>query len=179
MKSRYTGKQIAEYGLLIALAMVLSYVEFLVPFSFAVPGVKLGLANIVVVYALYRLGSKEALVISLIRVLLITFMFGNAFALAYSLSGAILSFVLMLLFIKSKRFSPVGIGIVGGVSHNIGQILCAMVLLETKQIIGYLPVLLVSGTLAGIVIGVIAGSIIERVRPGKKAADPSDDKTKG
>jgi len=162
-----TGKQISEYGLLIALAMVLSYVEFLIPFSVAVPGVKLGLANIVVVFALYKLGKVEAFVISILRVLLMTFMFGNAFALIYSLSGAILSFAVMLLLLKTGRFSPVGVGIGGGVSHNIGQILCAMALLETKQIIYYLPVLFISGTIAGIAIGVISGILIERIKQKK------------
>lgn len=173
MKNRFSGRQIAEYGLLIALAMVFSYVEFLIPFSVAIPGVKLGLANVVVVFALYRLGKMEALVISIIRVLLISFMFGNAFALAYSLSGAVLSFALMLLCLRTKWFSPVGVAIVGGVSHNIGQILCAMVLLETKQIISYLPVLLLSGTIAGVAIGIIAGKIINRVRPNTAANDSS------
>lgn len=168
MKKRMTGKQIAEYGLMVALAMVLSYVEYLIPFSFAVPGVKLGLANIVVVFALYRLGMTEALFISVIRVLLMTFMFGNAFALFYSLSGAVLSFAVMLLLLKTKRFSSIGVGIGGGVAHNIGQILCAMVLMGTKQIIYYLPVLFVSGTLAGIVIGVIAGVLTRRIRGNKQ-----------
>lgn len=167
MKKHMTGTQIAEYGLLIALAMVLSYVEFLIPFSFAVPGVKLGLANIVVVFALYRLGKTEAFAISILRVLLMTLMFGNAFALAYSLSGAILSFGVMLLLLKIGRFSPVGVGIGGGVFHNIGQILCAMVLFETEQIIYYLPVLFISGTLAGIAIGVISGVLIERIKQKK------------
>lgn len=173
MKKKMTGKQIAEYGLLIALAMVLSYVEFLIPFSVAVPGVKLGLANIVVVFALYRLGKTEAFVISMLRVLLMTFMFGNAFALFYSLSGAILSFAVMLLLLKINRFSHIGVGIGGGVAHNIGQILCAMVLLGTKQIAYYLPVLLISGTLAGIAIGVIAGILINRVKPGGAAKKSS------
>ena len=168
MKKRMAGKQIAEYGLMVALAMVLSYVEYLIPFSFAVPGVKLGLANIVVVFALYRLGMTEALFISVIRVLLMTFMFGNAFALFYSLSGAVLSFAVMLLLLKTKRFSSIGVGIGGGVAHNIGQILCAMVLMGTKQIIYYLPVLFVSGTLAGIVIGVIAGVLTRRIRGNKQ-----------
>ena len=167
MKKHLTGRQIAEYGLLIALAMVLSYVEFLIPFSVAVPGVKLGLANIVVVFALYRLGKTEAFVISVLRVLLMTFMFGNAFALMYSLSGAVLSFAVMLLLLKIGRFSPVGVGIGGGVSHNVGQILCAMVLLETKQIIYYLPVLFISGTIAGVAIGVISGVLIDRIKQKK------------
>jgi len=165
MKMKLTASQIAEYGLLIALAMVLSYVEYMIPFSVAVPGVKLGLANIVVVFALYRLGIIQAIIISLIRVLLMTFMFGNAFALMYSLSGALLSLIIMLLLKKAGRFSPIGVGVGGGVSHNIGQILCAIVVLGTKRLIYYLPVLLVSGTIAGIVIGIVAGVMIKRVNP--------------
>lgn len=167
MKKRLSGKQIAEYGLLIALAMVLSYVEFLIPISVAVPGVKLGLANIVVVFAFYRLGKVEALVISLLRVLLTSFMFGNAFALLYSLSGAALSYVVMLLLLKSGRFSTVGVGIGGGVFHNIGQLLCAAVLLGTSRLVYYLPVLLVSGTVAGVAIGLVAGILIRRVMPNR------------
>lgn len=170
MKNKLTGKQIAEYGLMIALAMVLSYVEFLIPFSVGIPGVKLGLANIVVIFALYRLGIPQAFVISLLRVFLMTFMFGNAFALMYSLSGAILSLLVMVILLKTKRFSPVGVGAAGGVSHNIGQILCAMVLLETNRLIYYLPVLFVSGTIAGVLIGIISGMLITRIdsKKGKK-----------
>ena len=163
MKKQLTGKQIAEYGLMIALAMVLSYVEFLIPFSVGIPGVKLGLANIVVIFALYRLGIPQAFVISLLRVFLMTFMFGNAFALMYSLSGAILSLFVMVLLLKTKRFSPVGVGAAGGVAHNIGQILCAMVLLETNRLVYYLPVLFVSGTIAGVLIGIISGMLITRI----------------
>ncbi len=167
MKKAMTGKQITEYGLLLALAMVLSYVETLVPLSFAVPGVKLGLANIVVLFALYRLGISQAFIISLLRVLLVSFMFGNAFALAYSLAGAILSFVVLLLLFKIGRFSRIGVGIGCGVFHTVGQILCAMVLLETRQIVYYLPVFLISGTLAGIAIGVISGILIKRFKQEK------------
>lgn len=158
---------IAEYGLLIALAMVLSYVEYLIPFSSAVPGVKLGLANIVVIFALYRLGAGPAAVISFVRILLMTFLFGNAFALLYSASGAALSLLVMLLFKGTGKFSPVGVGAAGGASHNIGQILCAIAVLETKKLAYYLPVLLVSGTLAGIAVGIAGGILIVRIDPGK------------
>ena len=174
MKKHLSGRQIAEYGLMIALAMVLSYVEFLIPFSVAIPGVKLGLANLVVMFALYRLGIPQAFVISLLRVLLMTFMFGNAFALIYSLSGAVLSLAIMLILYKTGKFSPVGVGVAGGVSHNIGQILCAMVLLETNRLIYYLPVLFVSGAIAGAVIGIIGGNIIKRLDPKKKNTDKKD-----
>ena len=164
-KKKLTTRQVAEYGLLVALAMVLSYVEYLIPFSSAVPGVKLGLANIVVIFALYRLGPGPAAVISFVRVLLMTFMFGNAFALLYSMSGAVLSLTVMLLLKKTGKFSAVGVGAAGGVTHNIGQILCAMVVLETEKLAYYLPVLLVSGTLAGIGIGIVGGILIKRIDP--------------
>ena len=165
MKNSLSGGKTAEYGLLLALALVLSYVESFIPLSFAVPGVKLGLANIVVLFALYRTGAVPALILSLLRVLLVSFMFGNAFALVYSLSGAILSWGLMSLLKKSGRFSPVGIGIAGGVAHNIGQLLCAMTVLETGRLAYYLPVLLVSGTVAGTLIGLAAGMTIKRLPP--------------
>lgn len=168
MKKALTEKQIAEYGLMIALAIILSYVEFLIPFSVAVPGVKLGLANIVVIFALYRLGIHQAFIISILRVLLISFMFGNAFSLMYSLSGALLSLCIMIALKKTKYFSPLGVGAAGGVAHNFGQILCAMVLLETKEFIYYMPVLLISGTVTGLIIGSIGGAIIKRLNASSK-----------
>ena len=166
-KETLSTRDIAEYGLLVALAMVLSYIEYLIPFSSAVPGVKLGLANIVVIFVLYRLGPGPAAVISLVRVLLMTFLFGNAFALMYSVCGAVLSLAVMLLLKKAGKFSPVGVGAAGGVCHNIGQILCAMVVLETEKLAYYLPVLLVSGTLAGIGTGIVGGILIKRIDPKK------------
>lgn len=164
-KKKRSAAGLAEYGLLTALAMVLSYVEYLIPFSSAVPGVKLGLANIVVIFALYRLGPGPAALISFVRVLLMSFLFGNAFALMYSMSGAVLSLLVMLLLKKTGKFGPVGVGAAGGVSHNIGQLLCAMLVLETEKLAYYLPVLLVSGTLAGIGIGVVGGILIQRIDP--------------
>jgi len=167
MKDKFTAREIAEYGLILALAMILSYVESLFPAFVAIPGVKLGLANIVVLFALYRLGPVRAGIVSGLRVLLVTFMFGNAFALIYSLSGAVLSLLVMLLLKKTGRFSPMGVGVGGGVAHNIGQILCAMVLLGTERLAYYLPVLLVSGAIAGTVIGLTAGMMIKRIEIGK------------
>ena len=159
------ASRIAQYALLIALALILSYVESLIPLSFAVPGIKLGLPNIVIVFALYRLGAKDAWIISILRVLMVSAMFGNAFSLAYSLSGAVISLAVMMLLMKTKKFSCIGVSIAGGVCHNLGQILCAMVVLGTKQIIYYLPVLLIFGTAAGIVIGIVAGVLTNRIDP--------------
>ncbi len=156
--------RVARYALLIALALVLSYVELLVPLSVAVPGVKLGLPNLVIVFALYRLGARDAWIISLVRVVLVSVMFSNAFAMMYSICGTVLSLTLMSLLIKTGRFSTVGVSVAGGVAHNIGQILCAMLLLSTSRIAYYLPVLLVSGTLAGVLIGIASGLLVERVK---------------
>lgn len=156
-------KRIALTGLLVALAMILSYVETLIPVFVAVPGMKLGLTNLVVLIAFLLLDWKYALFINAVRILLVAFTFGNAFALMYSAAGGALSFLIMLLLFKLKKFSPVGISVAGGVGHNIGQILVAMWVLETGQLIYYLPILLVSGTIAGAVVGLIGGEVGKRL----------------
>jgi len=141
------ASRVAQYGLLTALALVLSWVESLLP-PLGVPGVKLGLPNLAIVFALYRLGFREACVISLARVVLVTLLFGNGAALAYSIAGAALSLSLMGLLKKTGKFSSVGVSVAGGVAHNAGQILVAMALLETSRLAWYLPVLWISGTVA-------------------------------
>ena len=156
------ASKIAQYGLLTALALVLSYLESLIP-PLWVPGVKLGLPNLAVVFALYHLGWKDACAISLARVVLVTLLFGNGAALAYSIAGAALSLSLMGLLKKTGKFSTVGISVAGGVAHNAGQILVAMALLETSRLAWYLPVLWVSGTIAGVLIGIVSGVLVERV----------------
>lgn len=164
MAAGKNSRELARFALLVALAMVLSWLESLVPLSLAVPGVKLGLANLVVIFALYKLGPRQAAVISLVRVLLITFTFGNAFSFAYSLVGAVLSFVVMLLLKKTGKFSLLGVSIAGGVCHNIGQILVAMAVLGTAELIWYLPALLIAGTVAGICIGAAGALVTARVK---------------
>ena len=144
------AKNVALYGLLIALALVLSYLESLVPLSFAVPGIKMGLPNIVVVFALYRLRARDAAVISLVRVLLVSVLFGNVFSLAYSAAGAVLSLLVMMLLKSTGKFSETGVSVAGAVAHNAGQILVAVFVLETGRLVYYLPVLCISGTVAGI-----------------------------
>lgn len=158
------ASKVAQYGLIAALALVLSYLESLVP-SLGVPGVKLGLPNIAIVFALYRLGWRDACIISLVRVFLVFLLFGNGAGLAYSLAGAALSLSLMGLLKKTGRFSSVGVSVAGGVAHNAGQILVAMALLETARLAWYLPVLWISGTVAGVLIGIVSGVLVERVPP--------------
>lgn len=164
MAAGKNSRELARFALLVALAMVLSWLESLVPLSLAVPGVKLGLANLVVIFALYKLGPQQAAVISLVRVLLITFTFGNAFSFAYSLAGAVLSFVVMLLLKKTGKFSLLGVSIAGGVCHNIGQILVAMAVLGTAELLWYLPALLAAGTAAGVCIGAAGALVTARVK---------------
>ena len=163
MTTGKASRELTRFALLIALAMVLSWLESLVPLSLAVPGVKLGLANLVVIFALYRLGPRQAAVISLVRVLLVTFTFGNAFSFAYSLAGAALSFVVMLLLQKTGKFSMLGVSIAGGVFHNIGQILVAMAVLGTAELMWYLPALLIAGIVAGVCIGLVSAVLIRRI----------------
>ena len=145
------ASKVAQYGLLTALALVLSYLESLVP-PLGVPGVKLGLPNLAVVFALYRLGFKDACAISLVRVVLVALLFGNGAALAYSIAGAALSLALMGLLKRTGKFSSVGVSVAGGVAHNAGQILVAMALLETSRLAWYLPVLWISGMIAGVLV---------------------------
>ena len=156
------ASKVAQYGLLTALALALSWLESLLP-PLGAPGVKLGRPNLAIVFALYRLGFKDACVISLVRVVLVALLFGNGAALAYSIAGAALSLALMGLLWKTGKFSSVGVSVAGGVAHNAGQILVAMAMLETNRLAWYLPVLWVSGTVAGVLIGVVSGVLVERV----------------
>lgn len=156
-------KKLALSSILLAVALILSYVESLVPLSFAVPGVKMGLPNLVILFALYRLGAKQACAISLVRVVLVSILFGNLFSMVYSLAGAVLSLLVMLLLKRCGKFGTAGVSVAGGVAHNAGQILTAMVLLETAEIGYYLPVLCISGTVAGICIGLVAALLIRRL----------------
>ena len=150
-------------GVSIAAAMVLSYVETLIPVPFAVPGIKLGLANTVALFLLFRLDWKAAGLVSLIRVLLSGLLFGNAASLAYSAAGAALSLVVMALLKKTGAFSPVGISVSGAVAHNVGQILMTVVLLGTDQILWWLPALAVSGIVTGLAIGAAGAVLIKKI----------------
>ena len=159
MKSR----EVAEYGLMVALAMVLSYVEAQMPVFFAVPGMKLGLTNLVVLIALVRRGEKSAFFINLVRIVLTAFTFGSMSEMLYSLAGGIASFLVMVICRRSRKFSLAGVSVAGGIAHNAGQILVAMFALETARLIYYLPFLMISGTAAGLAVGVIGGALLQRL----------------
>lgn len=150
-------------ALTVSLAMILSFVETQIPPLMAIPGMKVGLANIAVVFALYRFGWKEAIGISLIRVFLTGLLFGTFASIAYSLAGAILSFTGMVILKRVKIFSCIAVSVMGGVLHNVGQIAMASILMGTELIRYYLPFLLLSGTVAGVAIGVVAGILIKRI----------------
>lgn len=151
-------------AVLTALALIFSYIEFLIPLNLGIPGVKLGLANLVVIVALYSNGALAAFAINFVRILLSALLFGNMFSAIYALCGGILSMLFMMLLYKTKKFSVVGISMAGGVMHNIGQLIAAYFIMDQLSIFYYLPVLLLTGLAAGIVNGVLATLIIKKVK---------------
>lgn len=156
-------KRTTFIGLAISLAMILSFVESQIPAFVAIPGVKVGLPNLVIVFLLYKIGWKESVLVNVLRVVLVSLLFGNVQTLSFSLAGAALSLLGMILLKKSEKFSPIAVSITGGVLHNVGQILAACLWTNTPQIVYYLPVLLLSGTIAGVVIGLVGGMLIKRL----------------
>ncbi len=155
-------KNVALFGMMTALAFTLSFLETLIPISFGVPGIKLGLANLVVVTALYTMKPWQAFAIALIRIVLAGLTFGNFNSLAYSLCGGLLSFALMYL-AKKTKLSVMGVSMLGGVSHNVGQIIAAAIIMSTVRIVYYLPVLLVSGLVTGFLIGLLSKTVVDRI----------------
>ncbi len=156
-------KKVAFLGLSIALAMILSFVESQIPALVAIPGIKVGLPNLVMVFLLYKVGWKETVIVSIIRVVLVSMLFGNVQTMAFGIAGAALSLTGMIILKKLNFFSCIAISVVGGVLHNVGQIIMACLITETAQIAYYLPVLLISGTVAGVVIGLIGGMLVKRL----------------
>ena len=157
-------KKLVTLAVTVSVAMILSFVESRIPSFVAIPGVKVGLANIAVIFALYKLGWREALAVSLVRVALVALLFGSVVSLAYSTAGAILSLAVMILLRKTGVFTEVAVSVVGGITHNVGQILVAFLLLETGVVFYYLPFLLVSGIIAGIAVGVASSLLVKKVK---------------
>ena len=157
-------QKVASLGVFGALALLLSYVEFLLPPLFvAVPGIKIGLPNVIILLILYTLGARRAIAVSLIRVVIASILFGDAMVFAYSLAGAILSLAVMALLKKTNLFSEVGVSVAGGVSHNIAQVIVAMLLLDTPQIAYYMILLTVTGVISGAFIGLLGGFLVKRL----------------
>ena len=155
---------VALYGLLIALAMVLSFVETMMPIPIPVPGIKLGLANLVTVVGLYLIGIPGTIAVTLIRIVLVGLSFGNPYSMIYGLSGSFLSLFVMAVLKKTGKLSQVSISVLGGIAHNIGQITFAAVIVQTPGVFYYLPFLLAAGCIAGTLIGIVGGIITERLQ---------------
>lgn len=161
MKNR--KNRAAAFGVFTALALIFSYVELLIPINFGIPGAKLGLANLVIVIVLYKTDWKEALLLSVVRIILAGFLFGNLFGILYSLAGGILSLAVMTLLKKTGAFSVIGVSMAGGVSHNVGQLIIAMLVVETYAVGYYLPVLLITGLITGTLIGIAGREMLKRI----------------
>lgn len=155
--------KVAYLGIFLALALICSYVESLIPFYFGIPGVKLGLTNVVIVLLLYCVGTKEAFCVSFLRIVVAGFLFGNMFSILYSLAGGVLSFLVMVLLKRTGKFSVLPVSVSGGIFHNIGQIAMAALVVENYNIFYYLPVLLIAGFVTGFLIGIAAKETIVRV----------------
>ena len=164
MKANRTGRLVATYGMLISLAFIFSYLEAIIPIPVPIPGVKLGLANLVTIVGLYTVGVKGTVAVSLIRIVLVGCTFGNLFSMVYGLAGGALSLILMILFRKTNWFSQIGVSIIGGIGHNIGQLTVAALVTETAGVFYYLPFLMAAGVVAGGVIGLLGALVTERIR---------------
>ena len=157
-------RRLTTLAITISLALILSFIESRIPAFVAIPGIKVGLANIAVIFTLYKIGVKEAISVSILRVILVSFLFGTPISLIYSITGAIFSLTVMILLKKLTPLTEVAVSVSGGVMHNVGQITAASFMLSTNVVLYYLPFLLVSGTIAGIAIGIASGILVKRVK---------------
>ena len=160
---RNNTKKLTTLAITVSLALILSFIESRIPAFVAIPGIKVGLANIAVIFTLYKLGAKEAVGVSIIRVLLVSMLFGSPVSMLYSIAGAVLSLAVMIILKKLTPLNEITVSICGGVMHNIGQICMASIMLSTNVVIYYLPFLLLSGILAGVAVGVVSGLLIKKV----------------
>lgn len=156
-------KKISLISIFIALALIMSFIEMQIPNFIMMPGLKLGLANIVIVVALYKYGLKETIVINLLRIIIINILFGTFISFIYAFVGGFFSLFVMFLFKKCNRFSYIFVSVLGGVSHNIGQIIVAVIITNTKEILYYLPVLLIFGIISGVIIGILSAVILKKL----------------
>ena len=154
---------VAISAMFAALALIFSYIEVLVPIPLPIPGIKLGLANLVIIIAIYRMGFRYSFTINMVRIVAAGLLFSGVFGMIYSLAGGILSIIVMYLLYRTDKFSMVGVSMAGGVCHNLGQLMTAVVLLQNTGILSYFPVLLFSGLISGILIGILAYIIEKRL----------------
>ncbi len=144
--------------------MIFIYIDSLISIPIPVPGVRIGISNIAIITVLYIVGVKEAVIVNILRITLTSILFGNITSFWFSITGGMLSIVIMVLLKKIDTFSMVGVSVAGGVSHNIGQIIAAVLIMETNTILYYLPVLLITGTFTGIIIGIVAAMVLKRLK---------------
>lgn len=157
MRSR--SERIASAGLLAALAMIFSYIENLLPLGIGIPGVKLGLANIVIVIALYKMSAGYAFAVNMCRIGVSALLFGNMYSVLYALGGGLLSFAVMALLKRTGRFTIIGVSAAGAVFHNMGQLAVAALAAHTPQVLYYFAVLDIAGIITGVITGVCASSV--------------------
>ena len=157
-------KKLTALAITISLALILSFIESRIPAFVAIPGVKVGLANIAVIFTLYKIGVKEAIAVSILRVILVSFLFGTPVSLIYSITGAVFSLTVMVILKRLTHLTEIAVSVSGGVMHNVGQITAASFMLSTNVVTYYLPFLLVSGTIAGVAIGIASAILVKRVR---------------
>ena len=157
------AKKVSLYGILVSLAFIASYIEVLIPFNFHIPGMKLGLANIAVLIALYTGGTKAGITVSIIRIILVGLTFGTPYSAIYGLSGGVMSLAVMIALQKTDFFGVMGVRMAGGVAHNLGQLLCAMILLKLPAVFTYLSYLMLVGTVTGVLIGIIDEEVLKRL----------------
>jgi len=163
MNNRYSAGKMTMCALLAALALIFSYIEVLIPFNPGIPGIKLGIANLVIIIALYYLGPKYALTVNLVRICIAGLLFNGVFGALYSLSGGLLSWVVMVLLKKTGVFSVTGVSMAGGVAHNLGQLLTAAFIVSNIKVFIYFPVLIFSGLICGTLIGILSYLILKKL----------------
>jgi len=158
------ANKISFCSIFAALALIFSYIERMLPLDVGIPGVKLGLANLIVILALYTLGAKFAFGINVFRIFAGGMLFSGVFGMAYSMAGGLLSFLVMYLLKRTGWFSIVGVSMAGGVFHNIGQILMASVIIANVKIMLYMPALIISGMITGILIGILGHYLMKPLK---------------
>ncbi len=163
LRANHSARTVPMLGMFTAAAMICSYIESLIPINFGIPGIKLGLANLVVLLVLYTMGAKEAAAVSFLRIILTGFLFGNMFAILYSLAGGLLSFLVMWL-LKRMELHMVFVSVTGGISHNIGQLFVAALVVENYNILFYIPVLFIAGLFTGLLIGILSQEVVVRLK---------------
>lgn len=159
-----SSEYIAYIGLFSAFAIIISYIEALIPINIGIPGIKLGLPNVVIVMAIYLMDNKSGLIINLIRIIVVGMLFGNAFSILFSISGAVVSFIAMILLKKTKIFSILGVSVCGGVMHNVAQVLIAGFITDTYGINYYMPFMIIGGIITGVLIGILAMFVYNRCK---------------